>query len=93
MDINEESVIARNLFLQGDSSYQTTSQWAGGRDAWDAAVKWLLERRRVLTKAEKAECDEKKPINAIKMVRERLGCSLMEAKKIVDLYRFPERED
>jgi hypothetical protein len=46
VDINEESVIARNLFLRGDSSYQTTSHWASGRDAWDAAVKWMLERRK-----------------------------------------------
>ncbi len=28
-----------------NSSYQTSSQWSGGRDAWDAGVKWLRGRK------------------------------------------------
>jgi hypothetical protein len=45
LDDDQKAGAARNHFLAGDSTYQTTGYYCAGRDAWDAAIKWARENR------------------------------------------------
>lgn len=40
-DWDAECAKARDEFLRSDSSYQTTSHYAAGRDAWNACMDWV----------------------------------------------------